>query len=606
MHPFLTRPDALSVALLAVALALPAQEVAALPDNPPVPLAPVAASSPTPPSAASLLEKTLRDRDARFDPAAGLISGRAGGPGYHTRLTKDQVVHGTKDNADYVLLLLTRGQPEDLERARSVLDRLLALQVTDPAATHYGLWGWFAEEPPAAMAPADWNWADFIGVRLIDILALHEARLAPGQPERVRAALRHATASIVKRNIGPDYTNICTMGAAVCLGAGRLLLDADLVAYGRRRIAAQRAACEANGGVPEYNSPGYTTILLQELERILRHSDDPEARQHAEWLRQRMWHLIADQFHPGTGQWAGAQGRVYHDVLRPAQALFLWQRTGIPPRGATRMVFMASLDDLVDPAPFRCPPDLAARFAALPNDPHEVQQTWMTATATEPAVILTSWFSAGATLGSVNWSTTWAQHRPITGYWRAAEGVASVRMHLLKDGKDFASGALRTVQQGPRLLTVFGLAADQGDWHCHLDRPADGTFTIKDLRLRLDLDAKDARIAAIATSGWVLAAGDHRLVAHLGEARFDGQPVAWEAGEHEGGVHLEAVLYQGAPRRLAPRAVAETTAALGLELVPVGQQPVGGTVTGQQEGDQRRWRWDGLPLELTAPRLVAP
>jgi hypothetical protein len=34
----------------------------------------------------------------------------------------------------------------------------------------YGIWPWLAEESLAEMAPPDWNWADFCGMRLALVL----------------------------------------------------------------------------------------------------------------------------------------------------------------------------------------------------------------------------------------------------------------------------------------------------------------------------------------------------------------------------------------------------------------------------------------------------
>ena len=555
------------------------------------------------PSVPDLLHLSLQAWDACYDPAVGLVAVAARDPGYHTRMRPGQRVHPTKESADYAHLLLLRNGPGDTARAEAILDVLLDLQVTDPTSIHAGIWGWYAEEPPAAMAPADWNWADFLGARLTEILVAAEHRLDPRRAARVRQALVHATRAILVRDIGPWYTNICAMGAAVCLGAGRLLGDADLVAYGRRRIAAQRAACEVNGGVPEYNSPHYTTILIQELERILRLSDDVEARRHAEWLRQRMWALLTSQIHPGTGQWAGAQGRVYHDLLQPEYALFLWQRTGIPLLGVAAMTFRAGPDELQDLASVPCPSDLLPRLAALPAEPLEVRQTWMPATEREPARILTTWFSHAATLGSVNQSTTWVQHRPITGYWRTPAGVASLRLHLRKDGRDFASGLLRTVQSGPRLLTLVGLAVDQGDWHCSLDRPQDGTFLVGDLRLRLALTGPGAVVEALPDGRWSLAAGDHRVVVGPPQGRFDGQPVtAWIAGTDATGVFLEVPLHHGPARHLTPRTVGETGIAVALEVLAPGEEPRNGIPQGPGEGESQRWTCTGIPGVLQAPR----
>ena len=557
---------------------------------------------PLPPTRAALLEASLRTADARYDPDVGFLRAKGGGPGYHTRTSRDQTVHNVLDTAGYAQLLLMRGAADDVARASGILRRLVDLQVTDPSAKHYGLWGWFVEEPPERMAPADWNWADFVGARLAEILHGHAGRLDPALATRMRESLGHATRCIRNRNVGPGYTNICTMGAAVTMAAGEMLGEPDLLGYGRRRLADQRAELERNGGVPEYNSPPYGIIMIQELERILRLVKDPSARSDADWMRRRMWELNAGQFHPGTGQWSGAQSRTYGRTLHPNQALFLWLRAGVVPRGAESMAFTAGPDMLhVDEAP-PCPAEFVGRFARLPADPHELTQLWMQATQRRPPVSLHTWFSAAATLGTINEETTWVQHRVLTGFWPdGTGGVASLGLALLKDGREFASGIVRARQQGPRVLAVLGMAAGQGDWHVSLDRPADGSFTAGDLRLRIWLDAPDARFAARSAGGWVLSSGSHEVFIHPGEVFFDGRPGSWEAGRHEGGVHLDAVLHAGVPLRFSPAMLGETAAGFGLELLPAGRDPVPAGVSSARTGDHRGWSWSPVAGEILAP-----
>ncbi len=551
----------------------------------------------------TLLKLALDSRERRFNPALHLVASASINPGYHTRVKPGQRVHSTLESAQYAQLLLMSGGPEEVIRASRILERLLDLQVTDATSIHYGIWGWFAEEPPDQMAPADWNWADFIGARFAEILHGHAAALDPDLVRRLQASLRHAGNAIVKRDIGPHYTNICAMGAAVTLAAGELLDDPAFVTYGRRRLAAQRAALVANGGVPEYNSPHYGTVFVIELERVLRLVRDPAARVDAEFMRRRVWELTASQFHPGTGQWAGAQSRVYHERLAPDPALLLWQRTGLRPRGVGESMLTPNPDFLFPFAALDCPPDLISRFAALPSAPFEQEQTWMAPAGDKPAVLLRTWFAEDATLGSVNNATTWVQHRPVTAYWRDSEsGIASAKVELLKDGRAFASGRVRILQNGPRLLLVLGLTSGQGDWHVSLDRPADGRFSAEDLRLRLILNCRSARLTASSAEGpWTLAAGPHRLVAHPGVVLFDGYPGHWQADSTAEGVHLDAILHSGPRRTFAPHELAETCVALGLELLSADQPAATAAPQSTTDGNLRRWRWDPVAGEIEAP-----
>lgn len=566
-------------------------------------MAALAAQDAAIPTMEQLRDKALADRDRKYDPAERAVKAGGGGPGYHTKTKKGETVHGTRDSADYAQMLLMRGSPADVERASALLDRLLALQVTDPASAHYGLWGWYTEEPPQQMAPADWNWADFIGARLAEILRRHATKLDAALVERTRAALGHAARCIVKRNVGPGYTNICTMGAAVTMAAGGILHDDALLAYGRKRLAAQRAELDRHGGVFEYNSPTYTIVLLHELERVLRLVEDPAARSDAEAMRQRIWELIADQFHPATGQWCGGQSRAYSDVLGSAQVLFFMQRTGVTIPSAAPLSFSPGCDELdFDPA-YRCPPAIARRFAVLPEDPHAVSQVWTRNQEGGPAVVLTSWFSGDACLGSVNLDTTWTQRRILTGYWRSAQApVVSLRLQLLKDGKDFASGQIWTRQQGNRLLAVQGMKAGQGDWHCSLDKPKGGVFHGADLRLRLSITGTGVTARDLGAGCWTLDAGTQRVVAHTGPAWFDGRPVAWTGGGGKDQAFVDAVFFTGSGRDLEIPKLEETLATLAIELLPGDTKPSDASIGTTVTGSQRTVVWTPAGEPLTVPR----
>lgn len=550
-------------------------------------------TTPSPaPSIDALLEASIAASDARFNPEAGFLTAKGGGPGYHTRTTPDQTVHNTHDSANYAQMLLMRGAAGDVERASEILRGLVRLQVTDPESQHYGLWGWFVEEPPSLMAPADWNWADFIGTKLVEILGAHEQQLDRKLSLELKSALLHACRCIVKRNVGPGYTNICTMGAAVTMAAGEILADAGLLDYGRRRLAAQLDELSKDGGVPEYNSPHYGAVLILELERVLRLVRDQAALEIARAMHRRIWELTASQFHPGTGQWAGAQSRTYSVRLQPNHAYLIWSRTGIPPLGAEKMIFTPGPDYLQAAPQLLCPAEFRDRFAVLPESPHEIEQVWRKEENGQPVSVLRTWFSDSSTLGTVNRDTTWVQHRPLTAFWTAPGGdVASVKISLLKDAREFASGLLHSLQKGPRALLAFSMIAGQGDWHCILDRPADGFFSGSDLRLRISLDAAGATLESLPGGRFVLSSGAFKIVLHTAEILFDGHAGHWEAGKSESGVHLDAVLHTGRPLRFSPVELRATGTAVAVELLAVEDPACAAPLCGEVCGLDFAWEW---------------
>src|SRR5688500_7670997 len=96
------------------------------------------------------LDEYVADLDARYGADVRMPWCHATGPGYHTRVPEGARAHQSREAADYAIALLRLGRTD---RACEVLDALVDLQVTDSLSAHYGIWGWFLEEPPERMSP---------------------------------------------------------------------------------------------------------------------------------------------------------------------------------------------------------------------------------------------------------------------------------------------------------------------------------------------------------------------------------------------------------------------------------------------------------------------
>ncbi len=487
---------------------------------------------------------------------------------------------------------------------------MLTLQETDPTAATYGIWPWLLEEPLAAMAPPDWNWADFCGARLAQALTAHAAALPADLARDVRAGLGHAAWSIFRRNVGPGYTNIVIMGAAVTLAAGEILGEPRLTDYGRRRLRRIVEHTAFHGGLTEYNSPTYTPVALRQCELILALVRDPAARADAETLRGVAWGTIADHFHPGTEQWAGPHSRAYGDRLAPATARFLADGTGVAIRAHPAV---GGVPGLPSPHERPCPPELVGRFRALPDDPLEVRRRFIRRELEEDSVWGTTWLTADACLGSVNYDALWTQRRPLLGYWRTEDDPAVVlRLRFLHDGRDFASATVRNAQRGPRVLSAFGLATNLGDFHLSLDRPADGAFAAEDFRIRYELTGAGVNAGALAEGRYELAAGSRRAVIHTLPGRFGPHAVVWELGRSDGRVWLDGVCYRGPRRSFDPAALGGVAIVAGLEVLRADEAPCASPPRLEPDGAKFTARWpldsvgvaDG-DLRLSAPLLAA-
>jgi hypothetical protein len=539
----------------------------------------------------------LEEMDARWNPDLHLVTQKVASPGYHTHIADGATAHSTREAGDYAIGCLQSGEAWRAQRAGDILRKLASLQVTDPRDQHFGIWGWFAEEPPAKMSPADWNWADFMGVRFAQCLIRHGDQLDAETRFVARDALRRAAWAIFRRNCGPSYTNIAVMGGVACAAAGELLGDPLLLEYGRLRLESVVALVKQSGGFSEYNSPTYTRVVLEECERALHLLKDPTTRDVADALRQLAWHSFAEHFHPGTLQVAGPQSRAYTDWINPGMARYLSVCTGldIAYRDSSQRGLSLIGESVVPPLP--CPDELKRRFAALPKSPMTVTHQFGKAKYGDTTG--TTWFSNDACLGSVNRGLGWVQQRAILGYWHtASDPAACLRVRVLKDGRDFASSYLWTSQVDNRLLTAVSLASNSADHHVIFGKPPGGVFQIRDLRVRIQLASPGAAARELGDGRFELIAGSMRAVVHSGNGCvFESTPIQWKHGVEAGTAYVDAVILSGEQPRPLDSNTAGVRLAFALELLAASETPASDRVVGSSRDGLTDWQFGKLTVQ---------
>ena len=501
-------------------------------------------------SAEELLAQYLARMEPRYDPEARMTTDVIGGIGYHTALTPGTPVHSTRDSLRYGHQLLMSDSRSHQDRAHEVIRKVISLQDTDPDSATYGIWSWYLEEPLEDMRPPDWNWADFLGATLATILARLPDRVPASLAEEMRASLGHAAAAIVRRDVGPGYTNIAIMGGGGTAAVGELLADDALLVYGRERLRKSVEHARYHGSFNEFNSPTYTFVALAELERPLAIVRDSETREHAESLRRFAWESIAAYYHPATAQFVGPQSRAYSDWLPESTAAKLVNGTGLAlPYRASDGALAAPRPDAGEPPLFPslpCPEDIRRRFEALPVTPYERHQTLIREKDAARSTTGSTWLDEDACLGSMNRGYFWTQRRVLLGYWRTDEDAAvCLRLRFLHDGRDFASATVENAQAGPAVLTRFGTRPDGGDWHGQLDRPEDGVFHAESFRARYQLQGVGVSACQLNASTFALRAGHREAVVHVLPGVYFGHDVRWECGQSGDVAYVDAVCYEG-------------------------------------------------------------
>jgi hypothetical protein len=524
----------------------------------------------------SALDAYLLPRDRDYHADVRLFGQLSGNPWWMSHIPEGRPVHAMLENLNYALALLESGEPHRVARAQDVLCRVIDGQDADPVSASYGAWSRYVEEPIRSVPTPERHGPDFEAAVIAHVLVEHAAKLSPGTLRRAREAMSRAGGAIFRRNVGIAYSNFAIMGACDTLVAGEVLGDARLFEYGRRKLAAMVAHVAHHGGFTEWNSPTYTRVVLNECERILQLVRDPDGigtRADAEKLRREVWEEIAYYFHPGTQQWAGPHSRAYSDRLTPDAVADLRAMIGVDIR------LHPSMGSATPPgwSPLRrhpCPADLVERFRRLPKDEMTVSRMLIKGDPGEQDFRSTTWFVEDACLGSVNIEDLWFQRRTVLGYWRTPEDPAVVlRVRFLHDDYDFSSAYARNAQDGPRVLTSFGLLTDMGDRIAHLDRPADGLFSAEDFRVRYELIGAGVSARELSGGRYELSAGDWKAIVHARGGRFGPNDVTWQLGRAEGRVFVDGVCYHGARRKFDLAQVGEVAIAGGLEVLRKDEAP---------------------------------
>jgi hypothetical protein len=500
----------------------------------------------------ALVLAAVERQDSAFDPQESMLKRRAGPEyRYHTNM-RSRDVHPTRDSLDHALMLLEAGGDERLRRAGTVIERLLALQETDPESRWYGIWGYYLEEPAPKMSPADWNWADFNGSLLLLIDYRHGGRLSPALRRKIREGIRHAAYSVRRRNVSMSYTNIAVQGSFVTLAAAQLLDDADLRQYATDRLRRFAAAVDSTGSFAEYNSPTYANVSIVNLTRMRMTLRDPEILELADRLHTRVWSHLGKHWHAPTRQLAGPMSRSYStDIGAP-----LWIQKALGGR-----VAFATLEDLkarrgsssgeIGLHDYRCPESVAPLFLALAG-PRQHRELFLPAQAPLRPVHGTTWLDRGYCLGSVNRGDFWVQRRSLVAYWGGPDRPARyVQMRFIKDDYDFTSALFYSVQEKNYVLGLVNFRTPGGDKHPSLDPIQNGEFQASRLRLCLDVAGLPANARVLADTSRVAAdLGGAKLWFCVRQAVFGGYQARLSAGREEGRFAISLDLLPDGPPRL--------------------------------------------------------
>ena len=531
----------------------------------------------------------------QYDPEIGLVWAEAGKLNYHSAVSGGRV-HNTRENLSWLPALLKRGNQGDYEIAVRAIPQVLALQDKDEENSSYGIWPYLFEEPLSEMKNPDWNWAGFLGASLAVLLEEDRDLLPAELVVQMEEALVRACESIIRRDMGVDYTNISLMSAAVLVLAGELLGREDLWQKGQRILEEQLEFVLKNGGFAEYNSPTYGVLDVEETGRILKYTQKEETRNVARQLHNLAWKVFAEHYHPATGQVAGPHARCYQDIQDAAIRTMVTIGTD----GACPLEPYESWQVGIQ-WPFmvlECPRELWHYFGeqtetrVLEEDFYKgvdtigEDQIRVLIEKGTPALSSYTYFRPDYCLGSFARHDLWNQRRPLTAYFQTEHGAVCFRARCMHDDMDFSSAILCTRQHEGAIIGNVSFVTDHGDYHYILTPLVDGKITAG--RFSLDFLVEGAseavRVRALepvsgteteGSKAWRFAMdiGKQTLYLNILAAQFGSEPVRVEVVDTDQAKGLRLILWEGEDRVLDFNKLDRAFVSFWMEIAEAGQAP---------------------------------
>lgn len=485
-----------------------------------------------------VLQKKIAEMDQLYDPEGKMITQELKGWNYHTD-AEIGIFHDVRSSFYYAVALLDCGIKEYEQRAFDIIEKTISLQDTNTNSRSCGVWPYFEEEPLATKkSPIDYNWADFNAVSLLDIYMGHKDKLSSELQESIKNALILAAKAVQKRNCGPGYTNIAIMGTYVTYVTSRLFDIPEMQEYATKRLKIFYDYTMEKGGFSEYNSPTYSIVAIDELNRMQRHIVEPGAKKMIDELYAKCWDMIARHYHKKTAQWAGPHSRSYSSLIDTSFY-------GILKEASDNKIDLGYNPERADVKIKHHIPESLLSYFLTPQYPRSEIDVFE---KEEPQIIGTAYLTDNYVISSVSRSSLWNQRRPLTAYWGELNKAHYLQVRLLHDMFDFSTASIFTRQKENNILAVINFGTNGGDKHLSIDRIQDGKFKAKDLRLRFEFgNCKEINttLPVKPNEAFTINACESQTVIRLLENKFGNLKGYWEKGNDKENCWVDYVIYNG-------------------------------------------------------------
>lgn len=550
------------------------------------------------PAEKQILKSSLDKLHDQYDEKEKMLTRSLTAWNYHTD-AQSGTYHEVRASFNYAVGLLDLDDDKYKQRAFDIIKKTISLQDTVTASRTCGVWPYYMEEPLATKkSPADFNWADFNAVALLDIYMGHEAKLPADLKSMIRISLIYAARSVVKRNVQPGYTNIAIMGTYVTFITSHLFDLPDMKVYARNRLQ-HFYEYTLQRGFTEYNSPTYTIVALDELDRMKRHIIDKNAKPKIDSLYNIGWGVIAKHYHKPSGQWAGPHSRAYSSLLQPSVNGIFKEASG----GKINLPGAMTRSDVK--IKHKIPGYLLPYFLT-PQYPR-IQQDILSIDS--PKIVGTTYLTDKYALSSANRSSLWNQRRPFLVYWGTLQNPHYLQVRFLHDLYDFSAATFYSEQKENNVLSAINFITNGGDKHISIDRLKDGKFKAKDLRLRFEfgtIPVDQLAVPANNNDAFTLQIDGLQFNLQLYQAVFDQMKGRWEKGGDEKAAWIDYVLYSGEEKDIDLATVDKAVIGFAFSISDGDKNAKNPNPVISNEGGNLTTQWKGLRVNLPVKPASQP
>ncbi len=346
---------------------------------------------------------------------------------------------------------------------------------------------------------------------------------------------------------------------------------------------------KSENGFTEYNSPTYTKVAVDILNKLRYYTTDSIVLKKVNELYEKAWREIALHYHVPTHQWSGPHSRCYNTLLTDDISRFIDNANA--KTGDVRV----SLDN------YRYHDSISDGLKSFFTNVNSTRLVVDTFKKSYPSLIGTTYITPKYAIGSINQSEMWNQRRNLVAYWGSGNKVAALQLRFLHDGYDFSSAIFKGVQDENSIVGAIGFITNGGDIHPSLDKVKGATIKAKELKLRFEFTGYGASSILVKNSDDIrgysdVILNDVFIALTVPYAVFEDFKIERIFGYDKSKSWIDFVFYKGMERlfQLDKIEKAATAIALTISDYPINNYPKMGVSI--EEG-LMHVKWDKLSIE---------